>query len=908
MNSLRALVYVNEADKKGRKYVKDNTAKILASYSQAVLVEAEDAQIQTLQRQGYRLEVQEQATMIKLKAVQFDTSSTAPATPAALTLTTTERSSKRKRDFWIVQFVGPLKAEWGQQVKALGIELKDYVPENSFLVEMSAAIADEVKALPFVNWVGVYEPAYKLSPLLMGQKQRAMGDELATRTIDRKSFKSKPEGNLTILVHVDADLKKVARAVKTLGGTIVASEGSTITASLDPELTDQLVKMAEVKWVEPYEPPVLTNDVAAQIIQVQQVWNNTELLGEDQVVAVADTGLSSGVDNNTMHPDFRGRIVAIHDRVNDGAKDANSGHGTHVAGSVLGNGTQSNGTIRGMAPAARLVFQATESNSTGKLTGIPADLNQLFQEAYNDGARIHTNSWGMQAFYGQYLSASEDIDEFMWNHKDCVILFAAGNEGVDSNNDGVINNDSILPQATAKNCITVGATESNRPHGSTPPPGYDFDWGTGWANKFPHIPISNDHVSNKPEGMAAFSGRGPTDDGRPKPDVVAPGTNILSTHAAGSGDGWGRLQPNDPNYDYYKWFGGTSMATPLTAGTVALIRQYIVNVFNHTAPSGALLKAILIHGAVPIRGHPYQPPDVGPVPDTSQGWGRVNLANSLYPAFPATWRFYDDPAVQIGTFEEWNNTFTIWNTTVPLRATLVWTDFPSSPASGGGLVNELRLELVAPNGTTSPGAPAINNVQQVVIANPQAGSYSVRVSGVNVRTQASRFQKQDFALVVSGGMDFVDLYIKDNPADNGMVPTGRPWNQSPDIIPVTDQVRKKLRVAVKVHNRGSKAAAKAKVCLYWASGPNTSPKSWRKNGIRVGGKPGNCQTLDVPGRDAARDGEATTADFELIPSSTAIHDLGRINRYYLIATVSHPDDPLRARTARWDNNVAVKGR
>ncbi|MDL5502741.1 MAG: S8 family serine peptidase, partial [Candidatus Methanoperedens sp.] len=148
-----------------------------------------------------------------------------------------------------------------------------------------------------------------------------------------------------------------------------------------------------VSWIEKYVQPVLMNDVAANITKTYSVRNTHGLTGAGQIVAVADTGLDTGVNNTTMHDDIEGRIVALIDLSGDGAEDDFSGHGTHVAGSVLGNGSRSGGQFRGMAPGASLVFQAAE-DSNGYLTGFPSDLNDLFQQAYNQGARIHSNSWG----------------------------------------------------------------------------------------------------------------------------------------------------------------------------------------------------------------------------------------------------------------------------------------------------------------------------------------------------------------------------------------------------------------------------------------------------------------------------------------------------------------------------------
>ncbi len=933
MSSKRVMVFIEKGEKKERKAVEKSSGRILAEYANGLLVEADESQQKALKKEGYQVEVQKEATLIKLRAVQFDTLEHAPKVPAALTLNAAERPTDKKSGYWLIQMVGPVKPEWGDGLASLGVTLGEYVPENAFLARMTVDVAEKVRGLPFVNWVGLYEPAYKVSPLLMGRKKKAKGDELATLAIREDSYASIPEGNLTVLVHAPPDRQKVAKAIEKAGGSIVASEGDTIVASLDLAAASGIARMAEVKWIEPHGVLKLSNNVSAQIIGVQEVWDHHALDGEGQIVSVADTGLDTGVNDATMHDDFEGRIINIYDLAGDGADDSGNasmypergyGHGTHVAGSVLGNGSRSSGTIRGMAPAARLVFQATQRKNTGGLV-IPADYNTLFLQAYNDGARIHTNSWNTydpsRALYGQYNAGSQDIDEFMWNHKDSIILFSAANNGIDANSNGVIDTDSVAPQACAKNCITVGATEGNRPHGAVPAPGLDMTWGTAWSADYPSNPINNDHVSDDPEGMAAFSSRGPTDDGRTKPDVVAPGTNILSTRSSlvTGVPLWGDLPAADPLHDLYCWSGGTSMSTPLTAGTVALIRQYLQRVCLHASPSGALQKAILIHGAVLITGQ-YTPPEVGAVPDNSQGWGRVNLRNSLFPEYPATWEFHDIPGDAVGTGEQRNYTFPVVNTTAPFRVTLAWTDFPSNPAVGGGLVNQLRLSVIAPNGTVTQGNPANNNVQQVVIDTPQVGNYTVRVSGINVPTLASVGQRQDFAVVVSGGLDFVAVYIKDNMADTGVPPSVGTLYLSPDIQICLDNdplAQPALNpehgqtnyVFVRIHNRGPKTANNATVKLYWANpGTNLTKPFWHTDGIKVGGVETNSQQVTVPGRTAASEGEVLTPAFEWQPPAPDVntHDSGH---FCLFASVTQAEDPLLQEDldgVGWDDNLAWK--
>jgi hypothetical protein len=419
----------------------------------------------------------------------------------------------------------------------------------------------------------------------------------------------------------------------------------------------------------------------------------------------------------SLHDDFEdgngvSRVLPPFDRVGDGANDVRTGHGTHVAGSVLGNGALSGSdpaasdysntsAYIGMAPQATLIIQALENNATGALSGIPSDLNTLFSEAYGAGARIHTNSWGASAA-GNYTSFSEDVDEFVWNNPDFLILFSAGNDGVDANGDGVIDPMSLESPATAKNCITVGASENNRPTGSTPGPAYDFPWATGsWAVDYPAAPISADHVSDDAGGMAAFSSRGPCLDGRFKPDIVAPGTNVVSTKSSATTDTlWG--QGPDLSGSNYTFSGGTSMATPLVAGTATLVRNFYTDL-EGIWPSAALIKATLLNGAFEMSPGQYgtgatQEIAEPPRPSNVAGWGRIDLENSIFPTAPKNLK-YEDEVGGLATNEGVAYDFTVSDDSEPMKATLVWSDYPGSPISFGGLVNDLDFSIIGPTGT-----------------------------------------------------------------------------------------------------------------------------------------------------------------------------------------------------------------
>lgn len=768
----RALVHVHEAETEKRRKVRESVSKVLADYPAFLLVEADADQIDSLKDQKIKVEVQKKAHKIRLRAVEFDPSEI-PTPPQKFMLRAAE--IEEKSQYWIVQVVGPIKPEWGEKIKELGGKLHGHIPDHALLVYMTPQIKEQVAELPFVEWVGLYEPAYKVSPLLMGRKKRAAPDEMRTLSLSTEEFKPAPEGNITVMVHNPDDLEAICKEIEKLGGTVVSTGKDTIRVSMDVSQIHKIAKKVEVKWIEPYTLPELFNDKACTIIGANVIWDTHGLDGEGQIVAVADTGLDTGVNDDSMHEDFRGRIVHLYSwkipeelrpylkntKWDDGPGDYDSGHGTHVTGSILGDGTRSNGVIRGMAFKARVVFQAVEQYVEWKtyakllghedgyyLVGLPHNLSELFQQAYDAGARIHSNSWGDKQ-HGQYTLSARDIDEFVWNHKDMVILFAAGNDGQDANSDGVIEGDSLGSQPCAKNCISVGASENERLTGGyNPPDGRCGTYGSCWPETFPVDPIKDDRVSDNPEGMAAFSSRGPTDDGRIKPDVVAPGTNILSMRSSQATEhGWGLLAPDDERRPYYMFMGGTSMATPIAAGAVTLIRQYLVRNCSHE-PSAALVKAVLIHGASPLTGQ-YNPPEVKGVPDCNQGWGRVDLKNSLFPDPPVKMEFKDDLSHAVGTGEHKEFTFTIAEG-IPFKATLVWTDYPGDPETGGSLVNTLRLSVIPPDDTVVFGSPANNNVQHITIHDPQPGVYTVQVQGLNVGTHVITGEKQDFALVVSG--------------------------------------------------------------------------------------------------------------------------------------------------------------
>ena len=467
--------------------------------------------------------------------------------------------------------------------------------------------------------------------------------------------------------------------------------------------------------------------------------------GAGQVVGVADTGLDQ------THLDFQGRIAGVSalGRSND-ATDPH-GHGTHVAGSVLGSGAASNQKYRGAAPAARLFFQSL-LDSNGKLGGLPLDLNDLFDEAYQQNARIHNNSWG-SAVGAEYTLNSQEVDEFVANKRDMLIVVSAGNEGqcatrVNSKI-GMVDWLSIGAPASSKNALTVGASRSNRTAG-----GYStITYGAAWPGSFPDNPIAKETVSGSPDGIAGFSSRGPCTDRRVKPDVMAPGTDILSAKSklASLVKFWG--PGPQPEYAY---MGGTSMAAPLVAGCAALVREYFITTRGHANPSAALLKATLINSTKKLPGADAVA-DFDIVPNMHQGFGVIHMPfaypNPVNPALRL--EFVDDwqtaAASFAGTGDRRRYEITVAAGT-RFSICLVWTDAP-----GRALQNNLNLLVETPAAQKVAGNEKLpmalgpvdqeNNVEIVRFDAPAAGKYRIQISASNLLTAS-----QDFALVVTGAL------------------------------------------------------------------------------------------------------------------------------------------------------------
>lgn len=660
--------------------------------------------------------------------------------------------------FVVVQFESG-KRLGESQLLALGAEVLAYIPHNAYLVKLVDAADPRLADHPDVRFVGSWQPAWKIAPGLQD-----VPNDLTALLVDVFGFRGESQA---------AFAERLAGAVSQgeLGG------GDTVggmphvwfrvpRAALGEFLREAAV-VNEVSWIERFQMPQLHNRDSIGPIQSNQassvggptadqasIWTKG-LTGANQIVAVADSGLDRNQEffirlnkgagvveavttaENTMPPTPgtlfpNNKVIGYFvmpgaspydDNISCAGSPATSFHGTHTSGTVAGDsGTTATPTAGnwnagdGMAPNAQLLFQDIGNDSTGCLSGAGGRL--MWEQAKAAGAFISSNSYGSPPD-PSYTSSDLEVDETTRFNEEMLLVFSAGNNGSGSN--------TIGHPAHSKNALTVGALQ----HGNS-------------------------------TTVVGFSSRGPTSDGRQKPDIQAPGEFIVS--AAGNDED---ASANGGTATSTK--SGTSMSAPTVAGAAALMRQYFSDGYYPSGVKtsadarsmlGAELKATLLNGTLFITG----------TPGTAAGWGRVWLDNNLYFSGGATdTRDLRNFAVthengldagqthsyeiQVGAGQEF-------------RATLAWYDVPGALGAGISMVNNLNLEvqqganLYRGNFFNTPGANSVsviggsadvlNNVEQVRFTAPVAGTYTVRVIGANVPGDGTPYSnRQGYGLAVS---------------------------------------------------------------------------------------------------------------------------------------------------------------
>ncbi|MFL6200957.1 MAG: S8 family serine peptidase, partial [Thermoanaerobaculia bacterium] len=503
----------------------------------------------------------DESRLILLNSHVIDTGRSLPAIPEALRAPGADPAAG---ETVLVKFPGPITAQQERALREASLEVYTYLPHYAYLAKMPAGWQQKARALG-ATWAGLYHPWYKMSRQV---------SEVQAFDFAQDALGAREQPRIVMLqVFPDADVREVVRQIRDeLGVPGVVGWGrgarfSRVRLLLTPsEIAahrEALAQLGEVFWIDVEPRRVLLNDTTVWVGQSGLSGGQTTpifsqgIFGEGQTVGIVDTGIdpdmcwfrdtalglppTNACNGGTVANQSQRKVVAV-DFLASGECSGGIGstewdtqdHGSHVAGTVAGDNFANlllHDAADGMAPGAKLVIQDAgyTVDNCGDLPGIGCpvvDLNPIFQQAYSQGARLHTNSWGDNenaAVQSNYSSGSQDVDEFMWNHKDFLIFFAAGNEGQAPGR--------VVSPSTAKNGVSVGATQRGSAAGE----------------------------------IAFFSSCGPTADGRIKPDIMAPGLDILSAN-------------NDFNIDSNncdtRTMNGTSMAAPGAVGLTALVRQY----------------------------------------------------------------------------------------------------------------------------------------------------------------------------------------------------------------------------------------------------------------------------------------------------------------------------------------------
>ena len=618
---------------------------------------------------------------ISLAYAGFDTSLEEPARPDDLTA---PQWSEGERGYFLAQFDGAITEALRSAVQATGAELLDYVPNFAFLVRGTSEQRAAVAALPNTLWHGEFHPVYRLEARL---RLASADPQLAALSrpvvvvgftgVDRAALEEQIAASG---VGLDEIYEEYGRWIAHVRATPVEARN--------------LARMHDVQWVEPDSVITMRNGTVAWVVQTfisgnTKIWNNG-ITGTGQVIGHVDGLMSttscyfSDPGGNPIGPTHR-KIVYL-----NGSGGADS-HGTHTAGTSVGNAQPVNGSTsnRGLAYTAKIAH--TELPITGfNSTGVTHATN---------GARNHTNSWGDDSTTA-YNSLCNSIDTFQWNNEDNLVFFA------------VTNTSTLKNPENAKNLVAVGASNN----------------GTG-ANNF------------------CSGGTGPTADGRRKPEVYTPGCSIVSA-------GTGSCSTASMT--------GTSMASPSSTAAGALVREYFMDGFyptgaavpgNAFTPTGALVKAVLINTCQDMTG-------ISGYPSNQEGWGRINLDESLYFNGDASKLIVVDvrKASGLTTGQTAVKNFNVTASTSPLEITLAFHDAPGTVNASNPVVNNLDLTVTSPTGTLYRGnvfsggfsttggtADAKNNVERVAIATPAVGTWIATVTATNVPTPA-----QGYGLCITG--------------------------------------------------------------------------------------------------------------------------------------------------------------
>jgi len=638
---------------------------------------------------------------------------------------------------YFVHVARPLNAAEQHDIEEfIGQKLGQYIPQNTYLMVATEDVAHKAAKAPRVQWVGAVNAEHKISPECFTCNEKKFDILLSNTPRD-----------------IQSTIKLAASWSSTMkSATFVAESAHIIRVTLKNTKSASVVlrwvaDRPESQFIEPvyaYQSHDAYASTAIQTNGVSKGGSTTPFsdifTGDGYVIGLADSGI---LQTSCFFPSGK---IAKYDSTNGDTADA-TGHGTAVAGIMVGSSsTFTNAT--GVTPQANVYFFDLQTGTNDM--SVPADLSTMFTPAVNNNATSFVLPFGTPAsFYGK---DAVSIDTFLVGNPSFVVVVSAGNGG------SAADNRTLSSLAYSKNAIVVGASLST-----------NKGLLQAAKNGPENLAISNFPSTHDTNVLASFSSRGPTSDGRIKPDIIATGQTINT--ASNEGQCTAEL------------VSGTSYAAGYAASAVTIVQEYLNegyygegtpgglggnNPFG--SPAASLVKAVIINSGVPLSTTDTNGNGnfigLTEYPSATQGYGRIQLDKSLMvatvnPTVPNGYSsvFYDS-ASGTGTPATTGKVAyrTCFNTinAGPIRATLVWTDPAAAAMSQIALVNDLDLVLVDVTGTvyrvsSNDGKfDVLNNVEQVNIpdvANNTA--FAVYVYGSNIPAG----QAQSWSLVLSGHIE-----------------------------------------------------------------------------------------------------------------------------------------------------------
>ncbi|NPV59120.1 MAG: S8 family serine peptidase [Actinobacteria bacterium] len=627
---------------------------------------------------------------------------------------------------YLLQFDGPLKEAWVEELRAIGAEPRGYLPYNTIMAGMNGEARSRLDEVSHIRWHGLYQPYFKLSPAL--QLRLSQGGEV---TVLAMLFSPR------FLAQAQDEFS--AASFEVLGAA--ADDWCGLLALRMPvERLHEVAASEAVEWIELCGPGTLAAALREGrcFPRYDTYYQEGNVSGE--VVGLCDTGLGKGGMGGIPQP-LAASVAALDSLRGDGGADS-CGHGTATAGVLAGAGGVA--LERDAGTKVQVIDYAVGYGLA--LPPQPLSLYGMLENAYSRGARTFlcgSVPEGRESL-GAYGVFASQRDAFSWEHPEMTLVEAAGNEGTDVDGNGRVDEGSLLGGATAKNAISVGGREGAGTGLAPPEQGYPTYAALEgeFAGRFEANPLRDDSCVGGERGMAAFSSRGPTRDGRIKPDLVEVATGIAVPASGGEISAPGLQVTGDPGWLIAY---GTSMAAARAAALMASMRPILARALGGE-PTAALVKAFAVNGAADMSPGQYgaENPEVPPAPNAVEGWGSLDL--SAFRQAGSWSKVVDDrEGLRLGDARTYSVDVVEGD---ELRVTLAWSDYPSLPEARLHLVNDLDLRVVGPGGEVfypngRSSRDPLNNVERVVVdVKGKPGLYSVEISAWSVP-----FAPQPFALV-----------------------------------------------------------------------------------------------------------------------------------------------------------------